>query len=245
MIDWHQRYTQQAQWTAPLRSYLIHKAGIKLHHRVLEVGCGSGAVLQDFSGCQQVLGLDIEYNSLKIAQKILPAATFICADAHFLPLESKSLDFTICHFFLMWANGADVIKEMCRITRSGGAVIAMAEPDYGGRIDHPPSLTTIGHYQTQSLRDQGADPFTGRKIRGWFQSAGLVNIECGVMAAQWTKNQPAPEEMILEWAVIRSDLENYLKPAELEALEKADRHAWEEGTRILFVPTFYAIGFIP
>lgn len=245
MMDWHQRFLQQAQWTAHLRAYLIQKAGIQPHHRVLEVGCGSGAVLQDFSAGSHVMGLDIDFSSLLKARKFVPSASLLCADGHRLPFASQSLDFTICHYFLMWVNGSEVLHEMRRITRPGGAVIAMAEPDYGGRIDHPPALSAIGYYQTQSLRDQGADPATGRKIRGWFREAGLSNIESGVMAAQWNQDQPDPQELDMEWAVIRSDLEDYFAPDEINALEKTDRHAWEEGTRILFVPTFYAIGFVP
>ncbi len=245
MINWHQRFHQQAQWTAHLRAYLIQKAGIQNHHSVLEVGCGGGAALRDFSNRRRVFGLDIDFSSLKVAEALLPTASLLCGDAHFLPVSSKSVDFTICHFFLMWVNGAEVLKEMSRVTRPGGAVIAMAEPDYGGRIDYPSSLTTLGIYQAQSLCDQGADPHCGRKIRGWFHSVGLINVECGVMAAQWTEKNPQTDEFELEWTVLRSDLQNYLKPEELDALEKADRHAWLEGTRILFVPTFYAIGFVP
>lgn len=245
MIDWHQRYQQQAQWTAQLRAYLIQKAGIQPYHRVLEVGCGSGAVLREFSGKNRIFGLDIDFSSLQITQTLLPSASLICSDAHYLPFVSNIMDYCFCHFFLMWVNGANVLQEMIRITRSGGAVIAMAEPDYGGRIDYPSSLSAIGKYQIQSLRDQGADPFTGRKIRAWFETAGLIDIESGVMAAQWTKDQPHPQEIDLEWSVIRSDLENYCTPEEIEVLEKADRHAWLEGTRVLFVPTFYAIGFVP
>lgn len=245
MIDWHLRFLQQARWTAQLRAYLIQKAGIQPHHRVLEVGCGGGAVLQDFSAGSRVMGLDIDFSSLLIARYLIPSASLLCSDGHRLPLSSQSVDFSICHYFLMWVNGGEVLKEMRRITRRGGAIIAMAEPDYGGRIDHPPALSAIGHYQTQSLRDQGADPTTGRKIRGWFRDAGLINIESGVMAAQWANDQTYPQDLDMEWAVIRSDLQGYLAPEEIEALEKADRHAWLEGTRILFVPTFYAIGFVP
>lgn len=245
MVDWHQRYQQQAQWTAQLRAYLTQKAGIQPHHRVVEVGCGGGAVLRDFSAGSRIFGLDIDFFSLEAASALLPYASLVCSDAHFLPFSSRSMDFTICHYFLMWVSGTEVLEEMIRITRRGGAVIAMAEPDYGGRIDYPSSLSTIGYYQTQSLRDQGADPLTGRKIRAWFQAAGLINIESGVMAAQWTKDQPHPQEFDLEWDVIRTDLEKYCPPDEIKALEKADRHAWQEGSRVLFVPTFYAIGFVP
>ncbi|MEW6180126.1 MAG: class I SAM-dependent methyltransferase [Chloroflexota bacterium] len=244
-MDWHQRFTQQARWTAQLRSYLTKKAGIHPHHRVLEVGCGSGAVLSDFKAHPFHFGLDINFENLHLARPRIATAQLTCGDAHHLPYPDGSMDFTICHFLLMWVNGEEAVKEMRRVTRRGGAVIAMAEPDYGGRIDFPPSLAAIGTYQTQSLRDQGADPYTGRKLRSWFRSAGLVEIETGVIGAQWQNKNIDLAEISLEWEVIRSDLQNYLPPEELQALETADVHSWQEGTRILFVPTFYAIGFVP
>jgi cyclopropane fatty-acyl-phospholipid synthase-like methyltransferase len=44
-VDWHARYLQQARWTRPLREYLYGKAGVDSARRVLEVGCGTGALL--------------------------------------------------------------------------------------------------------------------------------------------------------------------------------------------------------
>ena len=46
-MDWHARYTQQANWTAQTRRYLYEKAGLSKTARVLEPGCGTGAVLVD------------------------------------------------------------------------------------------------------------------------------------------------------------------------------------------------------
>ena len=47
-MDWHARYVQQARWTNQLRHYLYRKAGLRDGQQILEVGCGTGAVLGDF-----------------------------------------------------------------------------------------------------------------------------------------------------------------------------------------------------
>ena len=49
-MNWHTRYLQQAAWTRDLRTYLFEKAGLADARRVLEVGCGTGAVLRGPSG---------------------------------------------------------------------------------------------------------------------------------------------------------------------------------------------------
>jgi len=75
---------------------------------------------------------------------------------------------------------------MARITRPGGAVLALAEPDYGGRIDYPIKLAQMGKWQIESLRLQGADPLMGRKLATIFNSAGFDSVETGVLGGQWS-----------------------------------------------------------
>ena len=44
-MNWHSRYLQQAAWTRELRTYVFEQAGISSANRILEVGCGTGAIL--------------------------------------------------------------------------------------------------------------------------------------------------------------------------------------------------------
>lgn len=122
--------------------------------------------------------------------------------------------------------------------------MALAEPDYGGRIDHPSELDQIGRLQTESLNAQGAEPEMGRRLAGLFSDLGLENVETGVLGGQWS-GSPHLEELASEWAVIRSDLSRTLSEEQLDGLQEMDAHAWGSGTRVLFVPTFYAWGRAP
>lgn len=243
-MDWHNRFVQQAAWTEGLRRYLYPRVGLKDAHRALEVGCGTGALLAELTMQMRgtPFGLDLSPEHLSLAAHSLPGLPLVCADAHALPFASASFEVTFCHFLLLWVEDAvKVVRQMARLTRPGGSVLALAEPDYGGRVDHPPELAELGQWQMEALRRQGADPQMGRRLAGIFHQAGLASVETGVLGGQWA-GAPSAEEWELEWGVIEADLG---KQAGLEALRTLDRAAWESGERVLFVPTFYAWGRVP
>jgi hypothetical protein len=50
-------------------------------------------------------------------------------------------------------------------------------------------------------------------------------------------------EFEAEWAMRERDLNGILLPEELRRLRAIDHQALEEGRRMLFVPTFYALGY--
>lgn len=241
----HARYTQQAAWTAALRRYLFTRLDLGAAGRALEVGCGTGAVLSTLETSANLYGLDIHFPSLHFARLPAPAAQLTAGDAHRLPYTAGSFDLVFTHFVLLWlADPLAALSEMRRVARPGGAVLALAEPDYGGRIDHPPELAPLGRLQADSLRAQGADPELGRRLPALFHQAGFTEIASGVLAAEWPA-RPNPAEVDLEHQMLRADLHNLVSPTELDAFLVADRHAWQASERILYVPTFYSWGFIP
>jgi SAM-dependent methyltransferase len=190
-----------------------------------------------------MIGLDFNLTYLKIARQANPEPGYICADALHLPYPAGCFDAVVCHFFLLWIpDPAAVLNEMIRAARPGSAVIAFAEPDYGGRIDYPPELEELGRLQTQALKHQGADPYMGRKLNKIFHQAGLHNIETGLLGGQWS-GAPSQAQVDSEWDMLITDLAGMLSNARLQELRRHDSAAWQAGRRVLFVPTFYAIGY--
>jgi SAM-dependent methyltransferase len=244
-VEWHVRFSQQARWTADLRRYLYTRFKIDSARTILDVGCGTGVLTVELEReCQaNIYGVDIDRAFLKLATRNTQRVILTQGDAHTLPYPSRTFDLVLCHFLLLWVSKPiQVIREMARVARSNGAVIALAEPDYGGRIDYPPEISILGDLQRESLRRQGADPLMGRKLAGLFRQAGLVSIETGVLGGQWT-HPPSKDEWESEWRVLEQDLERTLvlhqRPEDLKALDWA---ANQSGERVLFVPTFYAVG---
>jgi ubiquinone/menaquinone biosynthesis C-methylase UbiE len=244
VVDWHARYSQQARWTANVRNYLFDRAGIGTAQKILEVGCGTGALLSEFPSFSKagIFGLDIVMDAARQSQRNAQTALITCGDGIALPYPDQTFDIVFCHFLLLWVKSpVDIMKEMKRVVQRGGAIIALAEPDYAGRIDYPPTLEPLGRWQAESLRRQGADPDAGRKLHGWFSSAGIPPIESGIIAGGWSA-VPSSDERALEWVVIESDLAGQVPAQDIQKLKNLDEAAWTNGERVLFVPTFYAWG---
>jgi ubiquinone/menaquinone biosynthesis C-methylase UbiE len=232
----HRRYAQQAAWTQPARAHLLAAAGLPNAARVLEVGCGTGAVLRTLPNAAHMAlyGLDIDRAALRFASNEVGEANLTGGDAHRLPYSNAAFDITFCHFVLLWLhNPKAALAEMSRVTRPGGAVLALAEPDYSQRVDTPAELAPLGAAQTAALRAQGAEPAVGGRLPQLFEQAGFQNAESGKLDLAAS----APTDWELEHEVLRADLDSM---PDVKELLEMDRAAWQAGTRILHVPTFYA-----
>lgn len=237
---WHRRYTQQVRWTLETRRYIFDCINARPSQRILEVGCGSGAVLKSLAndGFAKTIGVDLDFQILRIAN----SDTVISANALNIPFSKNTFKISLCHFLLLWiVDPLNVLNEMIRVTKPGGWVLALAEPDYGGRIDYPAELEKLGKAQSQALQSQCADVSIGRKLKNLFTDSRLVNIQSGVISAQWGQdfNQ---SDFDLEWSVLRKDLIWKMTPEELDRYYRIDLDASRQGQRVLFVPIFYAFG---
>lgn len=235
---WHERYLRQAAWTRALRAYLFQKAGISNAGRVLEVGCGTGAVLREIDANPALYGLDIASATISECKVNAPAAFLTLGDAHSLPYPDGAFDVVYCHFLLLWVRDpVRVVQEMGRV---GRRVLALAEPDYRLRVDKPENLRFLGKLQTEALIRQGANPSIGSKLGEIFDQAGIPLIETGPLQSADSKRDSAEWEN--EWQVVESDLAGFVPKKEINRLRKLDEQAWRERSRILHVPTFFAWG---
>ena len=244
---WHARFTQQATWTGDLFLTLARQSGFEKVDSVLEVGCGTGAALRRVSmlDVKTIFGLDLRLEHLRFAANHAPIAHLMVGDAHRLPLPDRAIDLVFCHFLLLWVRDpVSVLREMKRVTRDHGWVIALAEPDYEHRIDMPDALKALGRAQTAALYRQGADPCIGRRLPDLFQEAGISLEASGVLGGYWSGNK-LPDGWDLEWQTLRHDLADDDTHLPFETLMETDRMAWLQSIRILYVPVFYAIGRIP
>lgn len=243
----HERFVEQASWTRQAQSLFLQAASITPESRVLEVGCGTGAVIASLTSVAQAwyTGADIQLDLLECAAEKSNVFPFSCADGYSLPYAAGSFDAVFSHYFLLWIKDPlAILKEMRRVTRPGGLVAALAEPDYGSRIDYPDEFSAAGRVQRESLIHHGADPDSGRKLASLLASAGCEMIAYGIFGAFQPK-PPEPSQIISEQAILEHDVASWMDPIALKTLLEFDSLSREKNTRVQFIPTFFGWGYNP
>ena len=240
-MDWHKRYTQQAKWTCALRSYLFREVRLHKESRILEVGCGTGAILAELPAESRLHGLDIDRAALSQCRVHAPAAALVQGNALALPYPDRTFEIVYCHFLLLWVRDPlQALREMKRVTKPGAHVLAFAEPDYSARLDEPRELSALGQWQLESLKRQGADPALGARLADLFFRAGLRLVETGPIQSDETAL--SVEEWESEWAVIESDLVGSIPAESIHRMRTIDKQARARGDRVLHIPTYFAWG---
>ena len=121
--DWHERFHQQAAWTAQVRRYLLSRLPTTGPLKILEVGCGTGAVTAMLrsetsvadGSVRHMLGLDRNLSFLRLARRLDPDTRFVGADALRLPFSGNVFSAVVCHFFLLWVPQVEIaMAEMVR-----------------------------------------------------------------------------------------------------------------------------------
>ncbi|UCG02222.1 MAG: methyltransferase domain-containing protein [Candidatus Heimdallarchaeota archaeon] len=179
----NEMYEDQMEWTVSTRKRLYRKMELFHAKTILEVGSGTGAILREIQTINpraRLVGLDWNLFALKFSQVESLSPNSICGNGELLPFSDNNFDITLCNYFLMWVKEPlAVLKEMRRVTRIGGWIACLAEPDYGGRLDYPASE----QWEELLLESLSAhDPYIGRKLRSLFHKADL-QVEVGLQSS--------------------------------------------------------------
>ena len=90
--------------------------------RVLDVGCGTGVLLERLPGPS--VGLDRSPAMLARARRRLPHAPLVVGDAAALPFPDASFDAAVTNSALHYLDDpAAAVRELVRVTKPGGAVV--------------------------------------------------------------------------------------------------------------------------
>jgi ubiquinone/menaquinone biosynthesis C-methylase UbiE len=242
-VDWgseiHEQFIRQAKWTESLRSTIYPQVNLRGAKKVLEVGCGTGVITDEIRKRTKakITAIDIDREMLQTAEENVRNVTFKLENVEKLSMRSNTFDVILCQYLFLWlAEPEKATKEMSRVCKKRGFVVALAEPDYGGWVEYPDFQ--LGRYHMNHLKREGADPLVGRKLRYLFESAGL-DTSLGVIAQTWDK-----KHLLLnieeEWKRVYES--KIISGEEYKDKIKMEKEAINENKRTIFMPVFYAIG---
>jgi SAM-dependent methyltransferase len=208
---------------------LIKFAEVRSGQRVLDVGCGPGALTRQLVavvGTDQVAAIDPSLAFVEACRDRLPGVMAEVAAAEALPFADRVFDRTLAQLVVNFMTDAETgVREMCRVTRSGG-VVAAAVWDYSGQMTllrrFWDSVTTLD--PTAADLDEGRSmPYcTPDELEALWTDAGLehVSISDVVVTAGYEGFEDLWEP--LEWGVAPSGAYVASLPPDRRAELKAD-----------------------
>ena len=184
------RCPDQAQVNAALRDAVAGRPG----ERVLEVGCGSGAlcrlVAPDLRPGGEMVGVDVAPDMIAAARRYaatdphpqplsLPGRGARCASMSHppsnCPTTAAAFDAAFAARLLLHvADPVAVVREMARVVKPGGRVVLMDWDWETLAVTHPDRELTrrLLHWRCDH---HGGDNWSGRKLLGYLLDAGLHN----------------------------------------------------------------------
>jgi SAM-dependent methyltransferase len=125
------------RYSAQLAPLLADFAGATATQRVLDVGCGPGALTTELvarlgAGC--VTAVDPSEPFVSAAQARHPGVSVQCASAEQLPFPDRTFDATLAQLVVQFMDDpATGVAEMARVTRADGVVAACVWDHAGGQ----------------------------------------------------------------------------------------------------------------
>jgi SAM-dependent methyltransferase len=154
---------------------------------VLDVGCGAGEVCVELAvrvGPRgKVAGIDPSEAMIAAAKRAADASgqrvDLRVASIYALPFPDGAFDAVRAERVFQHLEDPEAgLREMLRVTRSGGRVMAI-DPDHGqhGLALDDPNHRKVHDASVRALLRMIANPHSGTRLRGMFVRAGLLEID--------------------------------------------------------------------
>jgi SAM-dependent methyltransferase len=181
--DAYQRF--MGRYSDKLSHEFARAAGVAPGQKVIDVGCGSGAltvILAEIVGAENVAGVDPSEPFVAEARARVPGADLRVGPAESLPFEDATFDAAVSQLvFHFVQDPARSVAEMKRVTRPGGRVAACVWDMTGG-------MKMIRAFWDATRATGSSEPgeterFGGRpgQLAGLCREAGLRDVEDSVL----------------------------------------------------------------
>lgn len=174
------------RYSIPLAPEFADFAGIDSDQRVLDVGCGPGALTTELVkrvGSESVSAVDPSPSFVAAAQERHPGVEVQVAAAEELPFEDRTFDAALAQLVVHFmSQPTDGIREMARVTRASGTVAACVW-DHAGSQGPLSVFWEAAHGLDPDVMDESklAGAREGH-LAQLFAEAGLRNVEADVLS---------------------------------------------------------------
>jgi SAM-dependent methyltransferase len=176
------------RYSIPLGPQLADLAGVRRGQRALDVGCGPGALTGELVarlGAEMVAAVDPSEPFVSTARQRHPDVEVRQAAAEELPFPDDAFDVALAQLVVHFmADPVAGLREMARVTRPGGVVVACVWDHGGGR--GPLSLFWTAVRQLDPGARDESDLAGSREgdLTRLFGAAGLSDVEETDLAVQ-------------------------------------------------------------
>jgi len=175
------------RYSVRLSPQLADLAGVQPGQRVLDVGCGPGALATELvarTGAANVAAVDPSASFVDAARTRLPGVDVRLASGEQLPFEDGAFDAALSqlavHFMSDPVRG---IAEMARVVRPGG-VVAACVWDHAGGNGPLAQFWDAARSMDPSVADESNLPGVREgHLANLFREAGLGDVESSVLSA--------------------------------------------------------------
>ena len=168
------------RWSEPLAGEFLQSADVRVTGQVLDVGCGPGAltaVLVDRYGAPAVAAIDPSESFVAATRARFPELDVRQGTAEALPYDDGSFDAALAQLVMHFMTDPVAgLRDMGRVTRSGGVVAACVWDHAGG--GSPLSLVWSAAQDVDPAAPNEADlPGTREgQLASYAREAGLRDI---------------------------------------------------------------------
>ncbi len=183
--DAYDRY--MGRYSSQLSPQLADFAGVRSGQRVLDVGCGPGALAGELVariGASAVAAVDPSESFVAAARERNPGIEVLRASAEDLPFSSQSFDVAIAQLVVHFMTDPDKgLKEMARVTRRHG-VVAACVWDHAGDQGPLSLYWRAARHLDPAVNDESKRPGVREgHLAELFAAAGLLEVEATVLWA--------------------------------------------------------------
>ena len=169
------------RFSEPLADEFIALAGLGAGHRALDVGCGPGALTRRLSallGPAAVTAVDPSAPFVAAVRDRCPGVDVRRGTAEDLPFADNAFDVAMAQLVVHFmADPVAGLREMARVTRPGGAVVASVW-DHAGEAGPLSTYWRAVRELDPAARDESGLAGAGEgQLAALAQSAGLADVE--------------------------------------------------------------------